>query len=481
MARRYPRVFGSAAAKAQSRAAFVATGGGTPPGPVVLARPAELNLDPAMWPFTFTRQTDGVVTTDFDPLIWAPAPRLGDAGIAVFYADGARPVDTGDGLTPATAKRQISSAIVAGNNQALPFVVVVSPGTYPRALCPSSTTGLVAPNKRCTLIVNGPGQVVAGLFDALTWAVDQGTTYVAARSVARRVINRLLQDANGIHPDITYATSLANCRATPGTWWTDNVNVYVNRIDGLPVTDANTRVFLNVNGNAAPLQMSTGGNMHVIGDFEFQGGTPIRLSGSPANRFYGQGFKARYSSGNDGVVGNGAAASLNDCIAVLDIAGAVFRNVDASAAQKDGFNAHILNAVRPFMATIDCTGRNNGRGPAGRSCNGLTTHDGCKAIDVRGFYQDNAGGQVAIVNDDTQLWCIDTWCDASRGDMIFGGAVPPSDFLVDQGLPTLFLDSCRSTNTQYSLNARFGRILTRGGAFAGETFTANGGTVGAIG
>jgi hypothetical protein len=96
----------------------------------------------------------------------------------------------------------------------------------------------------------------------------------------------------------------------------------------------------------------------------------------------------------------------------------------------------------------------------------------------------NAGGQVAIVNDNTMMWCIDTFCYASRGDVILGGTVPPSDFVVDQaegaGGSKLFLENCAAAGSQNSIGAKFGAVYTRGGKFPKAIVTANGGAIGAL-
>lgn len=449
---------------------MAATGAWTPPAALPVAVPVGFDK-PALFPFVFWRNSSGVILTDYTAQAWAPAPRPGDAGVTVYYVDATRPTDGGDGLSEATAKRAIESAIVAGNAQANPYVVMVRAGIYRRDRCPSGASGSRVPNKACAIIAYG-GRVETGFFDDLTWALDQGTTYSAPRTLVRRVVNTATTNAFNLYPDLTWATSLAACRATPGSWFTDNTTLYVNRADGAAVTNANTRAFLQLGGG--PLRMTTSGNMFVSG-IEVQGGTPMLISGNPTGRFVAEDCRANYSSGDDGIIV--AANSVKNGVAILDVAGAAFIRCDSSGNQSDGFNPHIANGVLPFMFTMDCTGLNNGR-PGSFSSNGLTNHDGCKAIDLRGRYEDNAGGQVAIVGDGTQLWCIDTVCRASRGDMIFGGVVPPADYLVDQSASSiLYLDNCRSSETQYSRYARFGRILNRGGSFAGETFTANGGTV----
>jgi hypothetical protein len=439
-----------------------------------LTRPATFLYTRSLFPVDFWRDATGRVRTNFDRRHWAPTPDVTPwASPATYYVDINRADDAGDGLSWAAAKKSINAAITAGNAGAVPFIVYVRAGLYTRANAANTT-----PNKACALIAVG-GRVETGWFDALTWTLDSGTTYKATRADVRRVIDLATVDQDGLRPDLPFAASLAACRATPGSWWTDNVTVYVTRADAAAVTDANSRALL-MTGNSAVMRSSTGGNMYVSG-FDVMGSIPLILQGASPYRFVAEDCTFRYSSGDDGIVI--ATRNMWAGVTILNIQAAAFIRCDASANQGDGFNSHINAGVQAFVFTMDCTGFNNGR-QGSTSNNFITTHDGGKWIDLRGVAARNAGGQVAIVNDNTAMWCIDTFCYASRGDVILGGTVPPSDFLVDQtegaGGSKLFLENCAAAGSQYSINAKYGAIYTRGGKFPKARFTAGGGAIGAI-
>ncbi|PZU10916.1 hypothetical protein [Sphingomonas sp.] len=427
----------------------------------------------SLFPFTFSR-VGGRVQTTFDRAVWAPTPdNPGYAGaINTFYVDISRPDDTGDGLTWATAKKTGTAAIDLGNAGANPFIIYAAAGTYSRANFFART-----PTKPCAIIGVG-GRVVTGYFDLTGgWSLDTGTTYKVTRADIRRCLDLRGVDQDGLFPDLTYATSLANCRATPGSWWTDNATVYVNRGDGAEVTDANTRLLISTGYNAM-IRSSNGGNM-FLKNFDCQGGQPLILTNSPTNRFVAEDCTFRYSSGDDGVVT--ATVAPQHGVTIFNLLGAAFIRCDASGNQSDGFNSHIASGVQAFVFTMDCTGFNNGRKGAA-SCNFITTHDGGKWIDLRGKARRNAGGQVAIVNDNTAMWCIDTDCAESRGDIVIGGTVPSSDYLVDQTegggtKVTLYLENCRSAGSLYPLNARYGTIISRGGSMVGSSLSALGGVI----
>jgi hypothetical protein len=439
-----------------------------------LKRPAGFTLARNLFPFDFWRDATGRVRSNFDRRTWAPTPDVTPwASPIIYYVDINRADDSGNGLSWTAAKKSILAAILAGNAGATPYIVYVRAGIYPNAY---GLGGGSTPTKACALIAVG-GRVETGLFEALSWTLDTGTTYKAARADVRRVLDLAGLDEDGLRPDQNFAASLAACRATPGSWWTDNVTVYANRADGAPVTDANTRALL-MTGNLSVMRMSTGGHMYVSG-FDILGGCPLVLQNAAGYRFVAEDCSFRYSSGDDGIV-VAAAKNMWSGVMMFELEGAAFLRCDASANQSDGFNSHKRTNVQAFVFTMDCTGFNNGR-MGSLSNNFITTHDGGKWIDLRGVGARNAGGQVAIVNDDTMMWCIDTLCYASRGDVILGGSVPPSDFLIDQtegGTGSkLFLENCAAASSEISINARCGTVYLRGGKFPKSRLAASGAAV----
>lgn len=439
-----------------------------------LSRPAGFTLTRNLFPFDFWRDATGRARSNFDRRTWAPTPDVTPwVSPLSYYVDINRADDTGNGLSWAAAKKSILAAVQAGNAGAVPYIIYVRAGSYP------ITYGLGSgstPTKACALIAVG-GRVETGLFETLTWTLDAGTTYKATRVDVRRVLDLTTIDQDGLRPDLNFAASLAACRTTPGSWWTDNVTVYVNRSDGLAVADTNTRALL-MTGNLAVMRMSTGGHMYVSG-FDIMGGCPLLLQNAAGYRFVAEDCSFRYASGDDGIVVT-AAKNMWSGVMMYELEAAAFIRCDASANQADGFNSHKRTNVQAFVFTMDCTGFSNGR-IGSLSNNFITTHDGGRWIDLRGVGARNAGGQVAIVNDDTAMWCIDTLCYASRGDVILGGTVPPSDFLVDQTEggtgPKLFLENCAAASSQVSVNASYGKIYMRGGKFPKTRLANNGGTI----
>ena len=348
-----------------------------PPGTPV-TRPTGLATNFATYAnFDIWRDAAGNVQHNFDRKAWCPTPDVTPwVTQNTYYVDGTSGADANSGLTWALAKKSISAAITAGNTAAIPYVVYVRAGIYRRngtALCWSSTT----PSQACAFIAVG-GRVVSSVSDTLTWSLNSGTTYQVARSNATRVYDLAVKTTFGDYNEVTKVTLLATCQATPGTWFTDGTTLYVNRIDGAVVSDTNTRVFLTAVGGALG---TTSGNMYVSG-FDFEGGNQYAMRPTNNNTgisvFENCSFKYVADAGaynGFSVLGTAATACIN-CV--------------ASQNPADGFNAHILS-VMPFMLTINCVGRANGK-TGSTSNNGLTTHDGGSALDINGTYYSNYGG-----------------------------------------------------------------------------------------
>lgn len=401
--------------------------------------------------FDIWRDSQGVVRHNFDRKAWAPTPDV-QPWLAqnTYYVDGTSGADANAGTSWALAKKSISAAITAGNTAAAPYVVYVRAGLYVRAGGTALNFGIVAPTQPCSFIAVG-GRVTSMVCDLLTWTLNSGTTYQATRSSAQRAYDTATKTAFGDYTEITKVAALATCQATPGTWYTDGTTVYVNRADGAVVSDANTRIYLTSISGA---KCSTSGNTYVYG-FDFEGGNQyaFRAAGNASGRVVTESCSFKY------VTDTGAFNGLT----VQDVAGVAAINCVAAQNPADGFNAHSASGTNPFLLTIGCIGRSNGK-TGSTSNNGLTTHDGNAALDISGVYHNNYGANVAIVNANTQLWCVGTKAHDSYGDLSFGGSVPAADYLTDQdATTTMWLDGCIGFGSDNSIYKPQGVINVRGG------------------
>lgn len=352
-----------------------------------------------------------------DPRWLVPLPPTVES--TQFFVNVAAADDNGDGLTWATAKKKISSAITLGNTAAVPYTVNVAAGVYDRnnSFTGAAGAAVTIPTQPCVIRAIG-GVVICHAAGALSWTVESGTTYRATRSNVCRVIDWANRDADGEFVELTQVTTLAACTSTPGTWFQsgDNALVYVNRSDGAVVSDTNTAaLLLNVDG----IDVSTGGNTHLYGIHQYGGAEgALRCRNAATRRLYAQDCRFAYST-NVGAI---------DAVQSLDLDLFVGVRCVASHGQKDGFNFHIRNGQIPKAVLVDCVGFENGDQLTTRtkptSCNGVTIHDGGILIDINGRYFRNYGADTAHVDAGTEAWHIGSQAAGGYGDTNRGGTTP---------------------------------------------------------
>lgn len=325
-----------------------------------------------------------------------------------YYVDFANGNDTNNGTTWALAVKSIWKATQLGNTTAVPFTVNIAAGLYPRQNAFGNDGATVTPTQHCIYRAVG-GQVVCYTGNALTWVLDSGTTYSVARSNCKRILDLINFDADGDYNEIQPAASLAACRATPGTYYTDNVTIYVNRIDGAAATDANTRVLLAL---IPGIVATTSGSMHLYGITQMGGANGnIQIQGNTSGRFYAEDCKFYWSTN----------ATYADNVTSLDYDLVVMNRCVAAKAQKDGFNYHLANSLAPKAIHFDCLGYGNGTAAASTSNNGATIHDAGLLIDFNGRYFKNYGGDFAHANANTLAVAVCTQTYGSYGDIARGG------------------------------------------------------------
>jgi len=378
--------------------------------------------------------SDGKAYFGADPKSLVPLdPKV---SATVYYVDGTNGNDTNNGTTWALAVKSIWKAVTLGNTAAVPYTVNIAPGTYFRANGFSNNGTEVIPTQSC-LIQGANGQVVCIVGDAHTWTLDQGTTYQVARSNAKRAFDMAAFDADGDFYEFTLAASLAACRATPGSWYTDGTTVYVTRLDGAAATSANTMVLLQ-SQNA--IRATTSGNMHMYRITQYGGNNGcIKISGNATGKFYAEDCSFKYS----------ANATYVDGVQSLDYALCVFNRCTAAKNQKDGFNFHAANSVLPTAVLFDCWGYGNGTAAASTSNNGITAHDAGICISMNSLCWGNVGGDIAHANTGTLGISI---CDCALGgisDIARGGEVPGGiGFQATQGA-TVYKYDCQGSGDDF--------------------------------
>lgn len=351
-----------------------------------------------------------------EAILRALVPMDPRAASTVYYVDVINGNDANNGSSWALAFKSIWKATTAGNAAAVPYWTKVAAGRYSRAN--AFTNGpAVIPTQPCVFEAVG-GRVECHVGDAngvVNFTLDVGTTWKATRSNVTRVLDWLNVNSYGDYIEFTKVATQADCRVTPGSWYTDGTTVYINRTDGATVTGANTAVLLTtVEGIKSP---NSGSNMHLFGISQI-GGTngAFQLANNGAGKVLAVDCNFNWSTNSTYV----------DNVTSLDCALVVLIRCASAYGQKDGFNFHAANSVIPNAVLLDCKGYENGTVVASTSNNGVTIHDAGLLIDINGRYFKNHGGDFANANTGTMAVAICTHATGSYGDIErSGGVVQP--------------------------------------------------------
>lgn len=314
------------------------------------------------------------------------------------------------GLTKALAKRNIHAAITAGNTAAVPYTINILPGTYWRSENFNDGTNTVQPSQSCR--IRAPyGRVVCLTASKLTWSAATAPRYTTTRSNVKRVVDLLNYDENGDYVELTLVESSAAVSATPGTWYTDNTSVWVNRADGAVVADGNTAALMTVvNG----IENTSSGNMWVEGIYQVGGVEGcIRARNNTSGRLFIDGCRFSHNTNATG----------SDQVLILNIELVVARNSSSNRAQRDGWDITGFSGDVADGVFVDCVARGSGTVTTTTSNNGFTNHSGSAAICINCDSSGSTGAEFACEGADTVLVCAGTSGFGGIGDIAAGGVV----------------------------------------------------------
>ena len=284
--------------------------------------------------------------------------------------------DLNDGLTMETALASIATAL----QKADAVEIYVQSGVYPR----NKSWQTVQPLNDLSVIAVG-GPVVSTYHDALTWAPDATypTVSKATRSTVYQVRDGSVVDSKGDAEKLTLRASVEEVSLNPGSYYTDNVSVWVLPSDSR-TADANCWCLMS-GGNGRV----SGKSIYVEG-FTFLGGNCFKALNTAAEYTLVQmkncTFKYAFYSNAGGFATTGNVASiLENCV--------------GACSEYDGFNYHASTTYIPAALEINCTSRNNGTYGVDETMNGSSMHDAGTVIRVGGSYHGNRGPNVVDVND----------------------------------------------------------------------------------
>lgn len=405
----------------------------------------------AVFPWQIWVRDNGDVKTDFNPDAFYP--HSGNqlfAGWKHLYLDNVSGASGNDGLTYATPKQAFSSIVTLVNAATEPGCVVWVKYTGTDYIRSHSWNGGTRLNKSVAIVGYGNSKPVFGMHDnAGTWALDG--TYTNCYSVGtfatvQNVANMLNFDEFGYKTLFTdYGTPAALDAAPAGVdgYAVDGSKTYVRRADGAVPSNTNTRCYRpSVEGPRGP----TAGNCYVW-NLNFEGGNNGNFIGdsNPTGRVMlfnvGHFYAGRPSGPTD-------ACKARDIYSLI-----AYRNVFAYASS-DGFDLTPAGSPTtiPVGVAIECISLRNGS-TGTQSNNGFTGHGGSKTILIGGASIENYGGNVAYIDDDTQVWAICHSSIRSLGDIAVGGTIAPVNYQTLEGCE-MWLDTCYSERDPTDATAR---------------------------
>lgn len=360
--------------------------------------------------------------------------------------------DANDGLAvdDAHALRKVSTAI------AKPDVdeIYIKTGYYGLT---NGWTGIGNPARSMSIIALG-GRVQLGTFaEGLTWTAD-GNAYKCTRSNVLKVADITQSDVNGDYTFLTLVADSDTCKATPGSWYTDNVTVWVRTIDSRLPTYTVRCFFSNV---ALAGKCTTASVTLYMENIDFEGGVSgsvFSLSGASQTDYLNNcTFKYASPNGNGLLINNSITAYLKDCI--------------ASANTLDGFNYTSGAGGSPSVCEINCTGRNNGT--AGDvSDNGSTCHAATKMVRIMGNYYSCVGRCVHDVGTG-QSWLLGSYSRLSAASPQLANFGCGTGVLDTR---TMWLDCCRSSGSVEDIEVVIGCTVNIRN-FIGDAVNSGAGTI----
>ena len=184
-------------------------------------------------------------------------------------------------------------------------------------------------------------------------------------------------DEFGEYSEISQASTLEECQATPGTWAYWHGRVHLNH----PHEPGDEVLLLR----STAMGVAAKNVIVHLKNIHFVGGSNGAFSdvGATGSVIYTEDCKFTHNWQTDG-------------FKIVDAKLAISVRCVAAVNAKDGFNYHIGESTSPHFVELDCEGYGN-RAPA--TGNGSSSHNSCVGLRINGSYHHNAGPGVADVND----------------------------------------------------------------------------------
>lgn len=403
-----------------------------------------------------------------------------------YYVDPVYGLNASSGTLPSTPVQSIWRAIELMKTQStgLGGRIMLKGAFYPveHGFLNANTT--VDLQNRPVSFEAQHGRAVISLSTKMTFVKDAGysNVYTASQALSLMAFNPSVKSNDGYtHLKYKSVFSIAAVESTAGSFYFNTATsvCYVHPHGSVPATNENVRVIQSVK------QLSTSNsNVIFMQGLDLEGGSLGYIYEASANVRVGS-FVAVDSTFRFNLGGTFDAPEPWSAISNSNFKIKAFFNCDISRCSRDGL-ATSKAAVNQncSLFSVNCKSLNNGfltedysNAIRPSSCNGFTLHNGMSGIDIGGTYTGSAGGNVAIVHQDTQAWCFGTIVGDSDGDKINGGSITYGGVSCADLDAKIWLDSCVVKGTEKALFASANSTIFKRRTIYSGTINGGSGTV----
>lgn len=313
--------------------------------------------------FTIYRDVDGKMKHDFNI----------DAHLSNWNATYLYLSQTGttgnDGLTPATPKNTLQACLDLAHSRPETHFVIKILSKYVDKDRSLITNNVITKN---IAIVADEEAYIGNVNNNTSWTLENGV-YRYARSQVRSIYDNKYKVTAGLPKEYVKTATLTECQAKKGSFYTDNVTVYVNTFDSrMPDAD----VLLSLGTSAiAPYVFALNAdvqfvmkNVHSIQYFEGSHNLRFESTGVTKGHVILHNVKL-IESGNNGLMTNGVKNIWSF-------------GVVATKTKRDGLNYHNTLTGDHFVLEYNCTAFECGVNDTNNNNNCTTAHEGAYVLRV---------------------------------------------------------------------------------------------------
>lgn len=279
--------------------------------------------------------------------------------------------------------------------------------------------------------------------NGLSWT-QEGNVWKASRSGVYSVYDIRYKDEFGCPIPLINKATLEECKAESGTWYTDNVTVYINTRDGLVVDDANYCV--NITQGTFSPTLTKDIYLYCENIVFLSGGssTPTTIQASVTG-----GVKGKFIANNCIFTGGDLRttnANKNSALSIKNVKTTMLFDCIGAYSGEDIFNYHYSNVAQDerrkcLVIEYNCTSYEAGMFSTTRTANCSTAHEGICILRIGGLYFKATG---TIVNDANG--CLSVYYDCTAQDGLSSNQVNRVAFRADNDGATvkgkMFLCNC---------------------------------------